>query len=258
MRSLKLSLVFVAIIFTFILNGCGGELSQLEIQNQTQRQRINELLDLLTEANLTKDRLERQLQALQQSGSLDNEALQQKVAKYEEDIAKMEEMIKAMQERLLYGGADIPIEVSTKLEDLARSNDMIEYDAERGVVKFKSDLLFEPGSDHVSSTATSAIQTLCGILKSVEAQDFDILIAGHTDDIPIGKPETRAAHPTNWHLSVHRAISVLNAMKANGIESQRMSVRGFGEFRPVEPNGPNNTGNAKNRRVEIFIIPQGA
>jgi flagellar motor protein MotB len=36
-----------------------------------------------------------------------------------------------------------------------------------------------------------------------------------------------------------------------------LSVRGFGEFRPVEPNKPNHQGNAKNRRVEIFIVAKG-
>jgi len=44
----------------------------------------------------------------------------------------------------------------------------------------------------------------------------------------------------------------------NGIEAARLSTRGFGEYRPLEPNGANKTGNAKNRRVEIYIVPAGA
>ena len=155
------------------------------------------------------------------------------------------------------GGTVLPVELSTLLEDFAKNNDMVEYDSERGIVKFKSDLLFDKGSDQVASTAASAIKSLCGILNTPEGKEFDVLIAGHTDNIPIQKPATKEKHPTNWHLSVHRAIAVLNVMQSDGIVPERMSVRGFGEYRPIAPNKPNNGGNEQNRRVEIYIIPKG-
>jgi chemotaxis protein MotB len=47
-------------------------------------------------------------------------------------------------------------------------------------------------------------------------------------------------------------------MVKNGIESTRLSVRGFGEFRPIAPNAPDKKGNAANRRVEMFIVYKGA
>jgi flagellar motor protein MotB len=46
-------------------------------------------------------------------------------------------------------------------------------------------------------------------------------------------------------------------MTGAGIEPERMSVRGFGEYRPVEPNRANKGGNPKNRRVEIYIVHEG-
>ena len=69
--------------------------------------------------------------------------------------------------------------------------------------------------------------------------------------------ETLAKHPTNWHLSAHRAISVLKVMAGSKVDPKRMSARGFGEYRPVEPNKPNKGGNPRNRRVEIYIVPKG-
>jgi chemotaxis protein MotB len=143
------------------------------------------------------------------------------------------------------------------LEDFAKDKEMVEYDSSRGIVKFKSDLLFEPGSDIVAPTAGEVIKSLCKIMNSEQGKKFDVIIAGHTDDIRIGKPETREKHPTNWHLSAHRAISVLDIMSNSGISPERMSVRGFGEFRPIAPNAPNKKGNSQNRRVEIYIVPQG-
>jgi chemotaxis protein MotB len=126
------------------------------------------------------------------------------------------------------------------------------------MVKFKSDLLFEKGSDAVAPQAAEAVKTLSGILNSDPAKKFDIIVAGHTDDIPIQKAETLRAHPTNLALSCHRAISVIELMQKDGVEPKRLSARGFGEWRPLEPNAPNKKGNPKNRRVEIYIVPAGA
>lgn len=93
-------------------------------------------------------------------------------------------------------------------------------------------------------------------MNTPEAREFDLVIVGHTDDVPIRRAATRQAHPTNWHLSAHRAISVLNNLSKYGLEQERMAIKGYGEFRPVEPNRPNKGGNPANRRVEIFIVPR--
>ena len=105
------------------------------------------------------------------------------------------------------------MELTTQLEDFARTNGMVTYDADRGIVKFSSDLLFNKGSDEVTASAAAAVKSLCKILNTKAAQDFDVVVAGHTDDIPLQKPETLQKHPTNWHLSVHRAISVEKIME---------------------------------------------
>ena len=144
------------------------------------------------------------------------------------------------------------------LEAWARGSDLATFDPNNGVVKFKSSLLFKGGSDEVEPNAVEAVKSLCGILNTEQAREFDIIVAGHTDNAPITKPETRAKHPTNLHLSVHRAISVFNVMAGDGIAPERINVRGFGEYRPIVPNDPNTkVGTPQNRRVEIHIVPRG-
>jgi chemotaxis protein MotB len=162
-----------------------------------------------------------------------------------------------MQQRLLMGGAALPVELSTLLEDFAKQHPMVDYDSSRGIVKFKSDLLFNKGSDTVAASAIEAIKSLSTILNSEQGKRFDVIIAGHTDDIPIKKPATRTKHPTNWHLSSHRAIAVLKVMESSNIESKRMSARGFSEYRPITENKPSKGGNPQNRRVEIYIVAEG-
>ncbi|UCG57838.1 MAG: OmpA family protein [Phycisphaerales bacterium] len=256
MRIVRLSVVSLVCASAILMSGCAGS-TDLRIQNDTQRARIAQLESELRTANLQLDQLRRQLDAAGQKEGIEVSSLQRKIAALEEDLSKKKELIASMQEKLLGLGAPLPVELTTKLEDFANANEMVTYDADRGIVKFKSDLLFEIASDVVATTAVQAVKSLCGILNSEEAKQFDIIVAGHTDDIPIGKPATRAKHPTNWHLSAHRATSVLNVMTGAGIKPERLSVRGFGEYRPVEPNAPNKGGNPKNRRVEIYIVPQG-
>jgi chemotaxis protein MotB len=150
------------------------------------------------------------------------------------------------------------MELNIKLQDLAAGNEMVTFDESTGIVKFKSDLLFASGSDVVSSQAIKSIQKLASIINSESAASFDIVVAGHTDDVPIKRASTKAKHPTNWHLSANRGIAVLNVLQSSKVNAKRLSVRGFGEFSPVGPNKPNKKGNAANRRVEIFIIPSGS
>ena len=257
MRTVKLSAILSLCVLVLLSNGCNSEMQDLRIQNHTQQKLIDQLQAELAANTLQLEQMKKQLAAAQQTDSIEVEALQQQIAALEEDLAKKKELIASMQQRLLMGGGALPVELSTLLEDFAKQHNMVDYDASRGIVKFKSDLLFDKGSDTVAASAIEAIKSLSGILNSEQGKKFDVIIAGHTDDIPIKKPETRVKHPTNWHLSSHRAIAVLNVMESSNIESKRMSARGFGEYRPIAENQPGKKGNPQNRRVEIYIVAQG-
>ncbi|MHC4482924.1 MAG: OmpA/MotB family protein [Planctomycetota bacterium] len=228
----------------------------MRVQNDTQARRIRELGSDLDAAKLELVQLKRQLADAGSLSGIEKQTLQDQIAALERAVQEKNALIDRMKGQL-FGGAVLPPELSTMLEDFANKEDMVTYDADRGIVKFKSDLLFEKGSDVVAADAANAVKALCAILNSEQGNEFDIIIAGHTDDIPIGRPETRRKHPTNWHLSAHRAISVLNVMTGAQVDPKRTSIRGFGEFRPVELNKPNKKGNPQNRRVEIYIVPKG-
>ena len=259
MRTLKFSAIFVLCVSVLLVSGCSNSaLKDLRIKNETQRQLIEQLNAELQAGALQLDQLKQKLAEAESKGGIEVDTLKQQIAALEEDLAKKNELLTSMQDKLLNDTA-LPIELSTRLEDFAKTHGgIVSFDANTGVVKFNSDLLFEKGSATVASTAIEAVKSLCGILNSTEGKKFDIIIAGHTDDIPIRKPETRVDHPTNWHLSSHRGISVLNVMTANKMAATRLSVRAFGEYRPVEPNLAGKKGNPKNRRVEIYIVPEGA
>ncbi len=259
MGIVKLSVLFVVCAGMVAINGCVSDqqYKDMRVQNDTQRERIAELESEVQITTLKLEQLKRGFDAIKSRSGIEAGSLQQQIAALKEDLGRKKALIVSMRQQLLYGGVQLPVELSTALEDLAKGEKMVTYDSSRGIVKFESDLLFARGSDEVQSGAVTAVKSLCKILNSEQGKKFDIIIAGHTDDIPIARPQTRERHPTNWHLSANRAISVLNVMAKSNIVSKRMSVRGFGEFRPIVPNKPNRRGNRQNRRVEIYIVPEG-
>ena len=256
MRTVRLSAIFALCACVSLITGCDGN-QDLQIKNRIQQNLIDDLQTKLDTLTLERNNLKNQLATALATGDIDVQAMREKIAALEENIKQKDEMIDSMKEQLLYGSAVLPPEVTSMLEEFADQHGMVTYDTSRGIVRFKSDLTFDPGSDVMATSAAAAVKSLAGILNSDEARKFDIIVAGHTDDIRIARQSTRAKHPTNWHLSVHRAIAVKDVMESGNIEPKRLSVRGFGEYRPLEANLPNKKGNAKNRRVEIYIVAQG-
>ena len=255
MSKMLLGVLCCAAIVLFA--GCQNQqsLEDLRAQNRTQQGRIADLESKLAACDGNLQQKMQELENLSGKSGADISAKDAMIAALQADIEKKKALIAKMQNQLLEGGQPLPPEMNILLQDFAKTSDMIDFDAASGMLKFKSDLLFNLGSDELQSAAAESIKALAGIMNSDEAKQFDLVIVGHTDDVPIKKPETLRKHPSNWHLSVHRAISVEKTLESDGIAATRLAVKGYGEYRPVEPNKPNKKGNAANRRVEIFIIP---
>lgn len=145
-------------------------------------------------------------------------------------------------------------ETDQALRELAAQYpDLIQYDSRTGMLRFASDLTFDSGQDVVKSEARSAIDALATILQTPAAQQYDVLIEGHTDTQRITNPNTLKRHPTNRHLSVNRSIAVLNELSKQGVNPGKMMAAGWGEFIPLVPNTASGNTPA-NRRVEIYLM----
>ena len=97
-----------------------------------------------------------------------------------------------------------------------------------------------------------ALKLLDKIGGMLDGMGKDVTISGHTDSVPIHT----SRFPSNWELSAARAIAVARRFQELGVNPQRMSAVGFGEFRPLETNATEE-GRATNRRVEIFLKMEG-
>jgi len=82
-----------------------------------------------------------------------------------------------------------------------------------------------------------------------------ILIVGHTDDQPIVRKVTAEKHPTNWHLSTDRADTVIVTLTRLGMSEEQMAAMGYSRFQPLE-SSTDETARRRNRRVELYIVPE--
>jgi len=114
------------------------------------------------------------------------------------------------------------------------------------VVSVVGGILFEPGSDVLKPEGKKVLDKIIELVKNL---NYPIRIEGHTDDTPVEGGKFKS----NWELSVARAISVLRYFISKGIPPQRLSVAGYGPYKPLYPNDtPEHR--ARNRRVDIVIL----
>jgi chemotaxis protein MotB len=153
-------------------------------------------------------------------------------------------------------GTQLSPALTNELSAFAQANpDLVEFDAAKGVVKFKSDVTFAPGSAQVTEKAKDVIGRFSTILNSPAASGYELMVAGHTDNTRVSNPATiSAGHKDNWYLSAHRAIGVAAELFNHSVSSNRLSVAGYADQRPVAAN-TSEAGRAQNRRVEVLILP---
>lgn len=117
-------------------------------------------------------------------------------------------------------------------------------------VSMSDKLLFKSGSAAVEEKGREALKLLADVLN--KNTDIDILIEGHTDNVPI----KTAVFKDNWDLSVARATSIVRILTLeHKVAPTRLTASGKGEYFPRATNDTPE-GRAKNRRTEIILSPK--
>lgn len=122
----------------------------------------------------------------------------------------------------------------------------------KGVVyiSLSDNMLYRSGSYEISPAANETLSKIAKIIK--DYRDYDVLIEGNTDNVPIKKENIR----NNWDLSALRASSVVQALQnQHGVDPKRLTAGGRGEYNPIASNATD-AGRMKNRRTQIIITPK--
>ncbi len=128
----------------------------------------------------------------------------------------------------------------------------IQIEVKDGVVyiSLSDKLLFNSGSAVINSRAEEVLSKIASVVN--DHKDFDILVEGHTDDVPIKND----CISDNWDLSVKRATSVVRMLQWKyDVDPQRMTAGGRSQYVPKSDNATSQ-GKSTNRRTEILVMPR--
>ena len=113
-------------------------------------------------------------------------------------------------------------------------------------VEIRSAVLFDSGSAQIKDRALPVVDQVVDILAGVPNS---VRVEGYTDDVPISNGQYRS----NWDLSAARAGSMVHRLLEQGIDPLRLSLAGYGEYRPIADNATAD-GRSRNRRVVLVVL----
>ena len=270
---MRFNSLFVGIALVGLLStGCVSKKKYAELQSKYDdlQDTCGKTREELINCNADSRNMQRQLEAAQQSNSELKKGMQElksildksmeannqgsvNIAKLVDEINASNKYIKQLVDAKSKSDS-LNIALTNKLTRSLSNDELRDVDVKvlKGVVyiSLADNMLFKTGSYEVSSRAMETLSKIAKILK--DFKDFDVLVEGNTDNVPISRTNIR----NNWDLSALRASSVVQVLQKDfGINPQRLSAAGRGEFNPIADN-ESDLGKQRNRRTEIIITPK--
>jgi len=142
-------------------------------------------------------------------------------------------------------GREVKELVETHMPDI-EDQISIEEGENEVVIRLMGESTFDSGKAEIRTEVKPLLKKAGQLLN---AANGDIIVAGHTDNVPIHTDQ----FPSNLRLSIARAAAVAEFLLTHSaIDPRRLSTMGFGEYRPITSNATEK-GRRQNRRVEIIL-----
>lgn len=257
--------VLLALTASIMFTGCAAkkELQSLKAEYQgcqlsltESRTRVSSLEERLAEAQRNNEELRANMRELQ--GLLDKSLAQSSqgnvnVAKLVDEINSSNRFIQHLVETKNKSDSLNMLMINNLTRSLTRE-EMRDLDIQvlKGVVYISLDdkMLYRSGSYEISDKAGEILSKIAKII--LDYRDYDVLVEGNTDDVPISRPNIR----NNWDLSALRGSSVVQALQEEyGVDPKRLTAAGRGEYNPIASNDTED-GKTRNRRTQIIITPK--
>ena len=269
---MKKNVFLFALAAALMMTSCAGkkELLNCQTENKSLTEKLQDAREDLAAKNARIASLEEQQKGMQQM----LKAAEDKYAKLQESLDKsltnasqnnvsIEKLVDQINESNQY--IRHLVEVKSKSDslnmvltnNLTRSlskEELKEVDVQvlKGVVyiSLADNMLYTSGSYEINARAAETLSKIAKIIK--DYKDYDVLIEGNTDNVPIKKQNIR----NNWDLSTLRASSVVQALQNDyGVDPKRLTAGGRGEYNPIASNDTE-AGKQRNRRTQIIITPK--
>jgi chemotaxis protein MotB len=210
-----------------------------------------------------RDRLAERKKGLEESLKSTSDAKNKKIAELSQRISGLEQEnaglkedianLKKVKEEEVQKTSKTYEEMLEKMKsEIAQGQVTISELKGKLTVNMLNAILFDSGKAEVKPEGLEVLRKVVDILKTVK--DKAIRIEGHTDNVQI-VGALAAKYQTNWELSAARAINVTRYLQSLGIDPALLGAVAYGEYHPVAPNDTEE-GKAKNRRIEIILVPK--
>jgi chemotaxis protein MotB len=269
---MKKNVLFAVLAGGLLLSSCASkkDLANCQTENKSLTESLQSAREDLAAKNARIASLEEQQKGMQQmlkAAEAKYDALQQSLDKSLTNASQNNISIEKLVDQINESNQYIRhlVEVKSKSDslnmvltnNLTRSlskEEMKEVDVQvlKGVVyiSLADNMLYKSGSYEINSRASQTLSKIAKIIK--DYKDYDVLIEGNTDNVPISKTNIR----NNWDLSALRASSVVQALQNDyGVDPKRLTAGGRGEYNPVATNDTE-VGKQRNRRTQIIITPK--
>ena len=262
---MKKNVIIIAVGTALLLSSCASKKDLVACQDENKALQANylEAKEQLAASTARVTSLEEQIKELRRNNAKLQQSLDKSLTNTSQNNISIEKLVDQINESNQY--IRHLVEVKSKSDslnmvltnNLTRSlskEELKEVDVQvlKGVVyiSLADNMLYKSGSYEINSRASETLSKIAKIIK--DYKDYDVLIEGNTDDVPISRENIR----NNWDLSCLRASSVVQALQNDyGVDPKRLTAGGRGEYNPLQPN-TTEQGKQRNRRTQIIITPK--
>lgn len=237
-------------------NTLSGKYQDAREQLASANARIQSLEDQLATARKGNDKLQGALKDMQNS-------LNQSLSNASSNNVNISKLVDQINESNQYIRHLVDVKTKSDSLNLVLTNNLtrslskeelkeVDVQVLKGVVyiSLADNMLYKSGSYEINDRAAETLSKIAKIIT--DYKDYDVLIEGNTDDVPILRENIR----NNWDLSCLRASSVVQYLQTKfGVDPKRLTAGGRGEYNPVASNSTA-VGKQRNRRTQIIITPK--
>ena len=237
-------------------NTLSGKYQDAREQLASANARIQSLEEQLATARKGNDKLQGALKDMQNS-------LNQSLSNASSNNVNISKLVDQINESNQYIRHLVDVKTKSDSLNLVLTNNLtrslskeelkeVDVQVLKGVVyiSLADNMLYKSGSYEINDRAAETLSKIAKIIT--DYKDYDVLIEGNTDDVPILRENIR----NNWDLSCLRASSVVQYLQTKfGVDPKRLTAGGRGEYNPIASNSTA-VGKQRNRRTQIIITPK--
>ena len=259
----------INIVTTFaialLLSSCAmkKDLAACQEENKALQTNYVDTKEKLAAANVRVASLEEQLKRQEQAVSALQQSLDKSLSNANQNNVSIDKLVDQINESNKYIRHLVEIKSKSDSLNVVLTNNLtrslskeelkeVDVQVLKGVVyiSLADNMLYKSGSYEINDRAAETLSKIEKIIK--DYKDYDVLIEGNTDNVPINRENIR----NNWDLSCLRASSVVQALQNQyGVDPKRLTAGGRGEYNPLQPN-TTELGKQRNRRTQIIITPK--